>query len=155
MVSWFDAVNYCIKRSEMEGRELVYSIYSEKPSINLSKSGYRLLSSAEWEWAARGGEKGHNYEYSGSDNLDEVAWYEDNSNKTTHPIMSKKPNELGIYDMSGNIWEWCWDRRGSFRVIRGGSYSSDPELCGFSGIGSNDPSGMLNDLGFRLAISFS
>jgi formylglycine-generating enzyme required for sulfatase activity len=70
---------------------------------------YRLPTEAEWEFAARGGNKSEGYKYSGSNNIDEVAWYLDNSNYTTHPVATKKPNELGIYDMSGNVREWCKD----------------------------------------------
>ena len=101
---------------------------------------YRLPTEAEWEYAARGGNKTHNYKYSGSNNLNEVAWYSKNSGNKTHKIGSKKPNELGIYDMSGNVWEWCLDRFAPYTgdslvnpkvevkadpVLRGGSWRAD------------------------------
>lgn len=100
---------------------------------------YRLPTEAEWEFAARGGNSSHGYKYSGSNTLNGVAWYSDNSGFTTHPVGSNSPNELGLYDMSGNVWEWCSDwyasynsdaqtnpagpSGGAFRVYRGGSFS--------------------------------
>ncbi|MEI8106760.1 MAG: SUMF1/EgtB/PvdO family nonheme iron enzyme [Verrucomicrobiota bacterium] len=88
-------------------------------------NGYRLPSDGEWEWASRGGVKGRGYENSGSQDLGEVGWYKENSGGKTHEVGTKKANELGIYDMSGNVWEWCFDQWGStgtLRVLRGGSW---------------------------------
>lgn len=130
-VSWWDALEYCNKLSEKYNLEPVYDLSkkeegvlkinqlgedSEYPNIaNFRKTeGFRLPTELEWEWFARGGEvaiqdETFNYTYSGSDNIDEVAWYEKNSGKQTHDVGTKKPNQLGLYDCSGNVWEWCYD----------------------------------------------
>ena len=141
-VSWFDCVEFCNKLSELENKELAYIINGENVSCNWTAKGYRLLTEGEWEYCARGGES---HLYAGSDNVDEVAWYRENSGGMTHPVGQKKPNGFGLYDMSGNIWEWCWDcfedyQSGSFvdpeggtdtsfRVRRGGSWKYRAEFC--------------------------
>ncbi len=125
---------------------------------------YRLPTEAEWEYAARGGIKSQGFKYAGSDNLDEVAWCKNNSGAKTHPVGKKKPNELGLYDMSGNVWTWCedWDReyegstQGTYRSIRGGSWYGIPyghqvavHYYAFA------PDGCYDDVGVRLAMSVS
>ena len=108
-VSWYDAVEFCNKLSEKEGLTPAYTINGFDVSCNWSANGYRLPTEAEWEYAAKGGKKSKNYKYSGSDNIDDVAWYDANSDGRSHDVGTKAPNELGIYDMSGNVWEMCWD----------------------------------------------
>ena len=113
---------------------------------------FRLPKEAEWEYAAKGGRMEHGYEYSGSNNIEEVAWYKNNSGSETHPVKNKKPNELGIYDMSGNVWEWCEDLVGSRRVYRGGSWGSDATFCRVASRYIISPSDRGDALGFRLAL---
>ena len=140
-INWYDAVRYANWLSEQQGLEPAYSIDGEEVSWNRRANGWRLPTEAEWEYAARGGQQSQGFRYSGSNTADEVAWYADNSRRKTHPVGRKKHNELGLYDMSGNVYEWCWDwygnyssepqtdptgpASGSCRVIRGGSWYGD------------------------------
>ena len=137
---------------------------------NESANGYRLPTEAEWEYAARGGSLSQGYEYAGSDFLDEVGWNGDNSGYKVHPVGQKKANELGLYDMSGNVNEWCWDwssrypssavtdpigpSSGESRIIRGGDIIGDPEFCQVTSRCGWTPNNR-DGIGFRLVRSLS
>ena len=136
-------------------------------SGKLNGMKFAMPTEAQWEYAARGGKYSRGYKYSGSNNIDEVAWY-DVSSSGTHPVARKQPNELGLYDMSGNVGEWCSDWYGSYsssaqtdptgpnigtrRVLRGGCWAGFAPLCRCADRSSNWPSFRGNYVGFRLAL---
>ena len=150
-VSWNDCQEFISKLNSLTGRK------------------FRLPTEAEWEYAARGGKKSRSYQYSGSSNISDVAWYDGNSVNKTHPVGTKQANELGIYDMTGNVWEWCSDwyssyssssqtnptgsDSGSARVSRGGGWFNDASYCRLSVRFYYTPDFRLDILGLRLALS--
>jgi hypothetical protein len=143
-------------------------VFIKKLNTQTGKS-YRLPTEAEWEYAAKGGNKNSLFKYAGSDNIDEVAWYHGNANDKTHPIGTKKANALGLYDMTGNVWEWCSDwydenyyqyskknnptggLTGDYRVLGGGSFSLIAHNCRPTYRGYSKPYGRDDSIGFRLA----
>ena len=167
-VSWFDAATYCNRLSRSEGVAECYRIESTKVEWigGLSCRGYRLPLEAEWEYAARGRQTTL---YAGPGELNDVAWYGRNSGSETHPVGKKKANGWGIYDMSGNVWEWVWDLYGAYpngtmtdptgsstgsrRVIRGGSWSGDSSQVRVADRGASEPGDRNRRVGLRIARS--
>jgi uncharacterized protein YcfL len=153
-VTWYDAVIYCNKQSIKEGVKPYYSIKGTTVT-EIGGKGYRLPETNEWEYAAKGGKKSKGYKYSGSNNYEKVCWYSGNSEGETHHVGIKLPNELGIYDMSGNVWEWNETEEGSGRYNRGGSWYNYDDRCEVDGQGSSDASNRFSNLGFRVCRSSS
>ena len=149
-VTWDDCQEFITKLNELTGLK------------------FRLPTEAEWEFAARGGNKSQGFKYAGSNTIDDVAWYEDNSSNSTHPVATKAPNELGLYDMNGNVWEWCQDwydsytsdaqtdpvgpDSGDIRVVRGGGCVNSAGYCRVTIRGGLGPMTSMSYFGLRLAM---
>ena len=149
-VSWNACQQFISKLNQMTGKN------------------FRLPTEAEWEYAARGGSQCQGYKYAGANSISAVAWYASNANTQTHPVANKEPNELGLYDMSGNVWEWCQDWYGSYsseaqtdpsgpasgssRVIRGGCLLDNANECRVSSRSNSSPTITYVGLGLRLAL---
>jgi formylglycine-generating enzyme required for sulfatase activity len=170
-VNWYDAVAYCNQRSIKEGLTPAYQGSGNSIRCDFRVNGYRLPTEAEWEYAAKEGNKATlTYEYSGSNNVDAVGWYKGNSRGSTHAVGTKQPNRLGLYDMSGNVWEWCWDWYGNYsrgsqrdpsgpasgsdRVLRGGSWSNYAQGLRSAYRDDGGPSARISYYGFRLVRAF-
>jgi formylglycine-generating enzyme required for sulfatase activity len=156
-VSWKEAVRFCNLLSHAAGRASCYSMGDDPDGQDVAcdweADGYRLPSEAEWEYACRGGTSGVRY-----GDLDEIAWYRGNSSSEVHDVGTKAPNAWGLYDMIGNVWEWCWDVYdprvyGPYRVFRGGGWHDQPRGCRASCRRRSHPALRIDDLGFRLARS--
>ena len=165
-VSWYDAARYCNARSKKDRLDTVYNTTTWE--ADFSKNGYRLPTEAEWEYACRAGTATEYFW--GSGNINSYAWHTDNSGGTTHPVAGKLPNAWGLYDMSGNVWEWCHDRHGNYndsdqtdptgassgsiQILRGGAWDiSAIYLCSAYRYALYGPAYRRNNVGFRVALS--
>lgn len=157
-VTWKDAVVFCNKLSARIGLSPCYTIKegNEEIVFDRTANGFRLPTEAEWEYACKAGSRGIRY---GELNL--IAWFKDNSGKTTHPVGQKEPNAWGLYDMLGNVWEWCSDIYdetvyGSYRIFRGGGWSDDERsVMATTRRRSHPLKFKIDDLGFRIARNLS
>jgi len=169
-VSWFDAAHYCNWLSRRDTLLPVYSIRGDTVTTNFAANGYRLPTEAEWEYAAAGGFPQKKWRYAGSDDLRGVAWFSNNSARKLHPVGQKSPNKAGLFDLCGNVWEWCHDwyasrtyaagdsavdpsgpALGSLRALRGGSMSNNASHCRITNRSSRYPDYRDCNVGFRVA----
>jgi formylglycine-generating enzyme required for sulfatase activity len=162
-VTWYDAVNYCNALSLSKGLTPAYTVSGTNITWNQQANGYRLPTEAEWEYACRAGTT---TPYSSGSSVDDVGWYDGNSGRTTHPVGTKQANGWGLYDLHGNVWEWCWDwygdydsgaqtnpmgaYSGEYRVGRGGGWCYSGQYLRSALRFNFTPSNRRSDLGFRL-----
>jgi sulfatase modifying factor 1 len=168
IVSWLDAVTYCNWLSRQDRLQPCYVINGTNVIWIDTAKGYRLPTEAEWEYAARGGNKSKKTIYAGAEQPDAVAWYAGNSGQQTLPVGQRSPNELGLYDMSGNVWQWVWDvydgtyyqrspaedptgpAEGPYRVMRGGAWYNNSSYITVSSRQYHTPDFRQNSVGFRV-----
>ncbi len=168
-VSWLDAVQFCNLLSDREGLEQCYTLQSGMTWVcDFDKKGYRLPTEAEWEYACRAGTLTDYYTGATASALDKAGWFVGNTAGATDPVGLKLPNTFGLYDMHGNVWEWCWDLYGGYgadpltdpagppdtgqnHVARGGAWDTDAYYCRYSFRSSSAPNFRNNNLGFRIA----
>ncbi|MDR0524794.1 MAG: formylglycine-generating enzyme family protein [Spirochaetaceae bacterium] len=166
-INWYTGILYCNRRSLKEGLTPAYPDEQEPASFDPAANGYRLPTEAEWEYAAKGGNKGNKvFLYAGSNDPAEVGWFKANSGDMTRTVGTKEPNSLGLFDLSGNVWEWCWDWYGEYsaqaqtnprgpgtgeaRVVRGGSWGSLDRTLRSTERGRGEPAAISSSLGLRL-----
>ncbi|MFJ8584649.1 formylglycine-generating enzyme family protein [Streptomyces sp. NPDC093595] len=154
-VSWWDAIRFCNALSGRAGLTPAYRFRADDGTAewDTAADGYRLPTEAEWEHACRAGTEGPRY-----GRLDEIAWYRDNSGERPHAVGGKQPNAWGLYDMLGNVWDWCWDVYdaevyGTYRVLRGGGWADEHWSCRASVRRRSHPTYRIDDVGFRVARS--
>ncbi len=154
-VSWYDAIGFCNSLSAMNGLEAAYVVGSDPDNVTLVEGadGYRLPSDAERQYAGLGGQLKPLY-----GEIDEIAWFALNSSQQTHDVRQKAPNAFGLYDMVGNVWEWCFDlydpeEYGTYRIFRGGGWNDPERHCLLTNRRRSHPTYAIDDLGFRLARS--
>lgn len=152
-VTWMETIDFCNSLSVKSGLQPCYILQqNEEVVFNPMANGFRLPTEAEWEYACKAGSNKIRY-----DSLDLIAWYKDNSDQSTHAVAQKKPNAWGLYDMLGNVWEWCWDLYdvevyGSYRVFKGGGWCDEERsVMATTRRRSHPVEFKIDDLGFRIA----